>query len=33
MALRWAHAHGLRLPEDACKLAIGASKLHTLQVR
>lgn len=31
MALRWAHAHGCRLPEDACKLAIGASKLRTLQ--
>ena len=33
MALRWAHAHGFRLPEDACKLAIGASKLRTLPVR
>ncbi|KOO33242.1 hypothetical protein Ctob_007459 [Chrysochromulina tobinii] len=33
VALRWAHAHGFRLPEDACKLAIGASKLRTLQVR
>ena len=33
VALRWAHAHGVRLPEDACKLAIGASKLRTLQVR
>ena len=33
VALRWAHAHGFQLPEDACKLAIGASKLRTLQVR